>query len=64
MSQSGKYPTTTDFFNSTLLEFCPEVAGKIGHFPDIGSVQWEIYLVNYFLFIFTDILDVNFLCCA
>ncbi len=29
------YPTTTDSFNPTLLEFCPEVEGKIGHFPDI-----------------------------
>ena len=23
----------------TLLEFCPEVAGKIGNFPDIGGLQ-------------------------
>ena len=58
------YPTTTDFFNSTLLEFCPEVAGKIGNFADISSVQQEIYLVNYFLFIFTDFLYVKCLCCA
>ena len=40
------YPTTTDSFNPTVLEFCPEFAGKIGHFPDIGSVHQEIYLVN------------------
>ena len=43
------YPTTTDTFNPTLLEFCPEVVGKFGHFPDIGGLQQEIYLVNYFL---------------
>ena len=70
LSQSGKlgrliyfsvYLTTTDFFNCTLLEFCPKVAGKIGNLSDIGSAQQEIYLVNYF---FTDFLDVKFLCCT
>ena len=33
------YTTTTDFLNFTLLEFCQEVGGKIGNFPDIGSEQ-------------------------
>ncbi len=46
------------------LIFCPEVAGKIGHFPDISSVQREVYLVNYFLLIFTDFFNVKFLCCT
>ena len=45
------YPTTTDSFNPTLLEFCPEVVGKIGYFPDISSGHREMYLVNYVLLI-------------
>ena len=48
------YPTTTDYVNPTLLDFSPEVVKMIGHFPDIGGLQQKIYLVNYFLLIFTD----------